>query len=130
MMCLFCRTPVFSHLREVFQCELRGFSITLGLFINRTAGVQLPDLQPPPAVYVCVSVMAPHGTQSELWWKWTTPRWLWWTKSTFCFIFGGKACLCCWSLKVSFFYLLPLSSEKRPSLDWQRLSYCIIRPGF
>lgn len=49
---MFCKALMFSHLREAFLCEGRGFSITLGYFINRTAGARLPDLLPPPAVCV------------------------------------------------------------------------------
>ena len=47
---------MFSHLREALLCEGRGFSITLGYFINKTAGARLPDLLPPPAVRECVCV--------------------------------------------------------------------------
>lgn len=54
MICLFCDTLMFSHLREAFQCEGRGFSITLGYFLNRTAGARLPDPHPQPAVSVCL----------------------------------------------------------------------------
>lgn len=65
---------MFSHLREAFLCEGRGFSITLGYFINRTAGARLPDLLPPPAVCVCEHVDT----------KWQKTRalgklGLWWT---------------------------------------------------
>lgn len=49
---MFCKALMFSHLREALLCEGRGFSITLGYFINRTAGARLPDLLPPPAVCV------------------------------------------------------------------------------
>lgn len=47
---------MFSHLREASLCEWRGFSITLGYFINRTAGARLPDPLPPPAACVCARV--------------------------------------------------------------------------
>lgn len=63
---MFCKALMFSHLREAFLCEGRGFSITLGYFINRTAGARLPDLLPPPAVCVCAS------EHVEL--KWQTAR--------------------------------------------------------
>lgn len=91
---------MFSHLREASLCEWRGLSITLGYFINRTAGARLPDLLPPPAacklvcvclctsacvsgrVYVCVlSVWRPNGRQQpELWENWQ-PAGLWRTKN-------------------------------------------------
>lgn len=47
---------MFWHLRGAFLCDGRGFSITLGYFINRTAGAQLPDPLPPPAVCMCEHV--------------------------------------------------------------------------
>lgn len=55
---------MFSHLREALLCEERGFSITLGYFINKTAGARLPDPHSPPAVSVCEHVET----------KWQTAR--------------------------------------------------------
>lgn len=95
--CVFCRTLVFSHLSEASLREWRGLSITLGYFINRTAGARLPDLLPPPAacervcvcvlvrvssrVYVRVSMWRPNGRQQpELWENWE-PAGLWRTKN-------------------------------------------------
>lgn len=134
--CLFCKALVFSHLREAFLCEARGFSITLGYFMNRTAGAALPDPLPLPAV--CVSMWRPNGRQPQLRENWpslanppvalespkllpqsaTFQRKLW---KAVCLQLEGKGgCI---------FSLFEVKRKKAP-LDWQRLSYCIIRPGF
>ena len=63
---------MFSHLREALLCEGRGFSITLGYFINRTAGARLPDLLPSPAACICVCVWVCVCEHVET--KWQTTR--------------------------------------------------------
>lgn len=47
---------MFSHLSEAFLCDCRGFIITLGYFISRTAAAWLPDLLPPAAACMCERV--------------------------------------------------------------------------
>lgn len=143
------------HLRGAFLCEGRGFSITLGYFINRTAGARFPDLLPPPAVWVCVHMVCvgecmyvyEHGET-----KWQTARAL--GKLTdlaklLVTLVNQKPADCCLShfspeKAVCFqldtegkgsaflgdFFCLFFSQVKKGPLDWQRLSYCIIRPGF
>lgn len=154
----FCKALMSLHLRGAFLCEGRGFSITLGYFINRTAGARFPDLLPPPAVWVCVCVctwcvwesacmfmsMAKlNGRQPELWENWLTWQnywWLWWTKNlptAATVIFSPEKAVCFQldtegkgSAFLGAFFCLFFSQVKKGPLDWQRLSYCIIRPGF
>lgn len=137
----FCKALMSLHLRGAFLCEGRGFSITLGYFINRTAGARFPDLLPPPAVWVCVHMVCvgecvyvyEHGET-----KWQTARALGKLtdlakllvtlvnqKPADCCLshfFSWKSCLFpvgYWRQRVcfswGFFLFVFFSSEKRPS---------------
>lgn len=122
---------MFSHLREALLCEGRGFSITLGYFMNKTAGARLPDLLFPPAVcvWVCEHVESKWQTARALGkltklGKLTSDSGLFEPKAACCLsrlLSRGnfeKLFVCCWILKAkgrAFLFFFCLSSEKRPS---------------
>lgn len=121
---MFCKALMFWHLRAALLCEGKGFSITLGYFINRTAGARLPDLLSPPAVCVwaCGDQMAFSQSSGKTARAWQIDWWFWFflnqrllAASVVC---GPEAsCLYAagyWTQRVFYFLSVSQVKKKRP----------------